>query len=213
MSWKSLLFEEAEEKKPAPKSTPGLSASMAMSIATAASASAPGSPFTAAPVVVLDESVYQRVFAKTDFDQTDVAKSIHHYFDTLPDTLDINAKFKIAMGQASKLDGITADKVLAAFDGLKTKLQAEQDGFANAVGDQNQKEVAGRQQKLQSINEQIAKLQQSITDLQTQSNQVSAELVDAQNKIANAQQQFGLATQRRSSEIDQQKAQFAALLK
>ena len=215
MSWKSFFVEE-EEKKPVSKPAPGLSASMAMSIATANAANVPsvsGSPFTAAAVVVLDESVYQRVFAKTDFDQTDVAKAIHRYFDALPDVLDTNTKFKTAMAQASKLDGVTADKVLAAFDGLKTKLQSEQDGFANAVGQQTQKEVSVRQQKLQDINDQIAKLTQSIVDLQGQSNTVSAELVDVQNKIANAQQQFGLATQRRSSEIDQQKAQFAALLK
>jgi ferredoxin len=166
MSWKSFFVEE-EEKKTVSKPAPGLSASMAMSIATANAANVPsvsGSPFTAAAAVVLDESVYQRVFAKTDFDQTDVAKAIHRYFDALPDVLDTNTKFKTAMAQASKLDGVTADKVLAAFDGLKTKLQSEQDGFANAVGQQTQKEVSVRQQKLQDINDQIAKLTQSIVE-------------------------------------------------
>jgi hypothetical protein len=180
--------------------------------AAAAPAMAP-SPFAVPGTTVLDEAVYQRIFKLTDFDQTDVGKAMHRYFDALPDTLDVNTKFKTALTQASRLDGITPDRVLAAFDGLKTTLQTESDRFAKIVDAQTKNEVTGRQQRIQQITDQIAQLQQQIADLQAQHTTVSAELVDAQGHITNAETQFHLATQRRNQEIDQQKAQFAALLR
>ncbi|MGC2233679.1 MAG: hypothetical protein WBA09_19435 [Candidatus Acidiferrum sp.] len=170
------------------------------------------SPFSVPATTVLDEAVYQKIFDRTNFDNTDVGRAMHRYFDALPDTLDVNTKFKTALMQAAKLDNITPDRVLADFDGLKAALQQESDRFAKVCDTQNTNEVVGRQQRLQQINDNIAKLTAQIADLQGQHTQVSGELVDAQTHIANAQTQMQLATTRRSQEIDQQKAQFAALL-
>lgn len=178
----------------------------------AAPAPAASSPFTVPSTVVVDETIYQRVHQKTDFDQTEVGRTVHKYYDALPQTLDINTRFKAALAQAGALDNITPDRVLAACDGLKAALQGEVDKFSRIVEGQNQNEVVGRQQHLQQINDQIAKLTQQIADLQQQHTQTSADLVDAQGKIANASTQFQLAVQRRANEIDQQKAQFTALL-
>jgi len=33
----------------------------------------------------------------------------------------LKTKFKMAIAQAAKLDGLTADKILATFDGLKNR--------------------------------------------------------------------------------------------
>lgn len=174
----------------------------------------PASPFAVPGTVVLDEAVYQRVFKLTDFDQTDVGKAVHKYYDALEGTgLDPNTRFKSALKQAGAIDGITADRVLATFDQLLSTLAAEGDKFGKIVEAQTQKEVVARQQHQQQISDQIAQLTQQIADLQAQHTQLSAELVDAQGKISNAQTQFGLASSRRSNEINQQKAQFAALLK
>jgi hypothetical protein len=170
------------------------------------------SPFLVPGSTVLDEAVYQRVLQKTDFDQTDVGRTIHKYYDALPDE-ESNQRFKRALAQATKLEGLTPDRVLAAFDGLKAALQQEGDRFAKNCDTRTQNEVTARQQRIQDISDQIAKLTQQIGDLQTQHTQISGELVEAQGKITNAQTQFQLAATRRSQEIDQQKAQFAALLK
>ena len=127
--------------------------------------------------------------------------------------LDPNTKFKTALGMAKKRDGLTADKVLATFDQLRAALKAESDKFATSVNNMVMKEVTARQVTLDTISATIAQKQKDIEALQQQHTQVNAELADAQTKVSNATTQFGLAAQRRSAEIDQQQAQFAALLK
>jgi hypothetical protein len=188
-------------------------AGLSPSVGTAPAMTPVASPFAVPGSTVLDEKVYQRVLGLTDFHASDVGQKVQRYYDALEEAgLDTATRLKTAVKQAAKLDGITPDQVLTAFDNLKAALQAESDKFARAVDAQNQKEVIGRQQQLQSISDNIARLQQQITDLQAQHTQVSAELADASNRIANAQTQMQLATARRASEIDQQKAQFAGLL-
>jgi hypothetical protein len=198
----------AAPAKPQPRNpSPASQADWGAGAGTASTAYAPPSPspFTVPGSGTLDEAVYERVKQKTDFDQTDVGRAVHKYYDDQPD--------KRALALAAKLDGLTADRILGAFDGLKTTLQQEGDRFAKTCDTQTRNEVTARQQQLQQINDQIAKLTQQIGDLQTQHTQVSGELGEAQSKVSNAQTQFQLAASRRGQEIDQQKAQFAALLR
>jgi hypothetical protein len=179
----------------------------------AGTAAAP-SPFSVPSTTVLDEAVYQRVLTKTNFDESAVGKVIHKYFDALEDSgMDVNARFKAAIKQAGKLDGVTPQQVLQSFDDLKNALQSEGNKFGQVVDGQTQKEVTSRQQTLQQIADEIAKKNQEIADLQAQHTQLSTELVDAQGRIANAQTQMQLAISRRAQEIDTQKAQFAGLLR
>jgi hypothetical protein len=182
--------------------------------ASAAPATDTNSPFAVPGTVVLDDAVYQRVLDKTNFEKTQPGQIIHKYYEALEESgMDANARFKTAMKQASKLEGVTADKVLQTFDDLKTALQAEGDKFARAVDNQSQKEIVGRQQRLQQISDQISQLTQQQNDLQTQHTQISAELADANNQVTSAQTQMQLAMSRRSQEIDTQKAQFTGLLR
>jgi hypothetical protein len=211
--------ESTETQKPgpaAPKARPVPAASFSMGAGASPSfapTSPTTSPFAIGGAAVLDEAVYQKVLAKTNFDSTPVGQVIHKYYDALDGTpLDVNTKFKTAITQAQKLDGLTPDHILQAFDDLLTTLQKEGDNFQRAADGLTQREVTSRQQTLQSITDQIAKLTQQIADLQTQHTQVSGELADAQTKVANGSTQFGLASQRRAQEIQQQKAQFQALL-
>lgn len=177
-----------------------------------ATAPAMNSPFSIPSNIVPDEAMYQRILKATDFDQSAVGKAVHKYYDALPASLDNNTRFKAALAQAATLDKITSDQVLLAFDQLKQALADEGRKFGSAVANQTTKEVVGRQQNLDQINNQITQLTKQIADLQTQHTQISAELADATNKIANNQQQFTLASDRRGHELDQQKATFAALL-
>jgi hypothetical protein len=165
-----------------------------------------GSPFVVPTAVIVDENVYKRLLERTNFDSTEVGKVIHRYFDALEDSgLDTSMRFKSAMSQASKLDGVTSDKILAAFDTLKLMLQANAEDFSKSAKANENKEIVTRQNRLQEIANQISRLEQERT-------QVTAELSSAQNDHSSTVQQFNLAAQRRSTEIDNQKMQFTALL-
>lgn len=212
-----MTEDETETQKPgpaAPKAKPAPAASFSMGATPSFAPTAPStSPFAIGGAAVLDEAVYQKVLAKTNFDQTPVGQVIHRYYDALDGTpLDTNTKFKTAIAQAQKLDGLTPDHILQAFDDLLASLQKEGDNFQRAADGLTQREVTSRQQTLQQISDQINTLTSQIADLQTKHTQVSGELADAQTKVANGSAQFGLASQRRAQEIQQQKASFQALL-
>jgi hypothetical protein len=86
-----------------------------------------------AGVVPDNDSVYQTLLAKTDFESTTTAGTIHKFLDPLkaiPDTvMPTNVKFKTAVLQASAQAGLTEDGILGTFDTLKAKLQQEKDAF------------------------------------------------------------------------------------
>jgi len=163
-----------------------------------------------AGVVADNDSVYQMILAKTDFEKTDVAVTIHKFLDPLkaiPDTvMPSNVKFKTAVLQASAQAGLNEDGILSAFDKLEAQLEEEKNTFTGKAQQFADHEVAGRQNRIRQISDQIANLQQELAKLST-------ELVEAQGKAAHAQGQFEAAIQRRASEIAQQKTLYATLLK
>jgi len=175
----------------------------------------PAQPLTyAAPIdtgmVPDSDAVYQTLLAKTDFETTSVASTIHKFLDPLkaiPDTvMPANIKFKTAVLQATAQAGLTEEGILGAFETLKSKLQQEKDAFGGKAQLFSAKEVKGRQDQIQQITEQISGLQQELARL-------SNELVEAQGKSTRAQSQFEAAVQRRGSELEQQKALYASLLR
>jgi len=163
-----------------------------------------------AGVVPDSDSVYQTLLAKTDFESSSAAATIHKFLDPLkaiPDTvMPSNVKFKTAVIQATAQAGLTEDGILGTFDTLKGTLQQEHDAFGQKAQQFAAREVAGRQDQIQKISAQITELQQELARL-------SNELVDAQGKATHAQSQFEAAVQRRSSELEQQRALYASLLK
>ena len=211
------LKEAAFEDEPAPpeKHTPAPAAPAFSSFAApppSASADAPV-PYALpidAGVVPDSDAVYQTLLAKTDFESTPTAATIHKFLDPLkaiPDTvMPSNVKFKTAVIQATAQAGITQDGILATFDTLTAKLQQEKDAFSGKSQQFAAREVAGRQDQIQKISAQITQLQQQLA-------QLSNELVDAQGKATHAQSQFEAAVQRRGSELEQQKALYTSLLK
>jgi hypothetical protein len=157
-----------------------------------------------------DDSAYQRLLSRTNFEATDVASTIHKFLDPLkaiPDSvMPPNIKFKTAVVQAGAQAGLTEESVLTAFDRLKAQLQQEQDAFAEKARQFEAREISSRQDRIGQITNQISTLQQELANL-------SGELVAAQGKSTRAQSQFTAAAQRRAMEIEQQKAQYASLLK
>jgi hypothetical protein len=210
---KSVAFEE-EPPKPEQHTPPPA--------ASAFSAPAPPPAFESAPspvpyalpidagVVPDNDSVYQTLLSKTDFESSPTAATIHKFLDPLkaiPDTvMPSNIKFKTAVLQASAQAGLTADAILGTFDTLTAKLQQEHDSFGQKAQQFAAREVSGRQDQIQKITEQITELQQELARL-------SNELVEAQGKATHAQSQFEAAVQRRGSELEQQKALYTSLLK
>jgi len=160
------------------------------------------------------EHVYQRILAKTNFSSTQVAATIHKYLDPLSaiPTLDERTRFKTAVVQAKAQEGLTQEKILATFDGLKVALQNEQESFAASAEATKQQEIANRQKKVQEITDAITQKQKEVAQLQQRLSETTTELVGAQGKIQRAESQFTIAAQRRALEIDQEKAKYLSLL-
>jgi len=171
-------------------------------------------PVSNQPMGEETEHVYQRILAKTSFEATQVAATIHKYLDPLSviSSLDERTRFKTAVIQAKAQEGLTQEKILATFDGLKVALQNEQESFAASAAATKQREIADRQQKVQEVTDAIAQKQKEIAQLQQRLSQVTTELVGAQGKIQRAESQFTIAAQRRALEIDQEKAKYVSLL-
>jgi uncharacterized coiled-coil protein SlyX len=160
------------------------------------------------------EHVYQRILAKTNFNATQVAATIHKYLDPLSaiPSLDERTRFKTAVIQAKAQEGLSQEKILATFDGLKVALQNEQESFAASAATTKQHEIDDREKKTQEIGDAIAQKQKEIAQLQQRLSDVTTELVGAQGKIQRAESQFTIAAQRRALEIDQEKAKYVSLL-
>jgi len=160
------------------------------------------------------EHVYQRILAKTNFNATQVAATIHKYLDPLSSiaSLDERTRFKTAVVQAKAQEGLSQEKILATFDGLKVALQNEQESFAASAAATKQREIDDRQKKVQEVTDAIAQKQKEIAQLQQRLTDVTNELVGAQGKIQRAESQFTIAAQRRALEIDQEKAKYVSLL-
>ena len=211
-SIKHLAFED-EPPKATPNATPATPAAaspvQAMEIPSAAPLVTPMQPIDTG-VVPDNDAAYRKILSKTDFEGTDVAAAIHKYLEPLkaiPDTvMPPNVKFKTAVLQAKAQSGLTEDGILSAFDTLKARLQQEESAFDEKEKQFVAREITGRQDRISQITAQITQLQQELA-------QLSNELVEAQGKSAHAQGQFAAASQRRIGEIEQQKAQYAALLK
>jgi hypothetical protein len=160
------------------------------------------------------EHVYQKILAKTNFSNTQVAITIHKYMDPLSaiPSMDERMKFKTAVIQAKAQEGLTQEKILATFDGLKVALQNEQESFTSAAESMKNQEIVNRQKKVQEITDAIAAKQKEIAQLQQRLSDVTNELTGAQGKIQRAESQFTIAAQRRALEIDQEKAKYLNLL-
>jgi len=160
------------------------------------------------------ERVYQKILAKTNFESTQVAATIHKYLDPLSaiPSLDERTRFKTAVVQAKAQEGLTQEKILATFDGLKVALQNEQESFASSAQSTRQREIDDRQKKVQDVTDAIAQKQKEISQLQQRLSDMTTELVGAQGKIQRAESQFAIAAQRRALEIDQEKAKYVNLL-
>ncbi len=171
-------------------------------------------PATAQPMSEETEHVYQRILAKTNFNATQVASTIHKYLDPLSEipSLDERTRFKTAVIQAKAQEGLSKEKILATFDGLKIALQNEQESFAASAAATKQREIDDRQKKVQEVTDAIAQKQKEIAQLQQRLSDVTTELVGAQGKIQRAESQFTIAAQRRALEIDQEKAKYISLL-
>jgi hypothetical protein len=171
-------------------------------------------PVSTQPMSEETEHVYQRILAKTDFNATQVAQIIHKYLDPLAQiaALDERTRFKTAVVQAKAQEGLTQEKILATFDGLKVALQNEQESFSASASATKQREIDDRQKKVQEVTDAIAQKQREISQLQQRLSEYTTDLVGAQGKIQRAESQFAIAVQRRALEIDQEKAKYASLL-
>jgi hypothetical protein len=149
---------------------------------------------------------YQNLLKKTNFDSTEAGKTLQKYLHPLESVpLDPGTKNKMALAQAREIEGLTADKVLATFDGLKVTLKQEEDHFNDLMSQAQAKEVDGRQAQINSLSEEINAKQAQLV-------QLSTDMASMQNKIQQKKMEFSSAVQTRASELDQQKAHYQGIL-
>ncbi len=215
-SIKHVIIEDddpkAEAKPQAHPQTPAETASPTAVPVAASPASYPA--MSVQPMSEEVEHVYQKILAKTNFESTQVAATIHKYLDPLSavPSLDERTRFKTAVVQAKAQEGLTQEKILATFDGLKVALQNEQESFAASAEATKQREINDRQKHVQEVTDAIAQKQKEIAQLQQRLSEMTTDLVGAQGKIQRAESQFTIAAQRRALEIDQEKAKYLSLL-
>jgi len=204
---------QAQHAQPRIEMAPAVAVPVAVPADSAAS-QAPYQTMSGQPMSEETEHCYQRILAKTNFAATQVAVTIHKYLDPLSaiPSLDERMKFKTAVIQAKAQEGLSQEKILATFDGLKVALQNEQESFAASAEATKQHEIAERQKKVQEITDAISQKQKEVAQLQQRLAEVTTELVGAQGKIQRAESQFTIAAQRRALEIDQEKAKYVSLL-
>ena len=212
-SIKHAIIED-DDPRPDSKSQVHPQASSATAPAATTSCSAPRPTMLAQPMSEEVQHVYQRILAKTNFDSTQIAATIHKYLDPLVaiPSLDERTRFKTAVIQAKAQEGLTQEKILATFDGLKVALQNEQESFTASAQATKEREIADRQKRVQEATDEIARKQSEIAELQQQLTEMTGELLGAQSKIQRAESSFAAAVQRRTAEIDQEKAKYASLL-
>jgi predicted RNase H-like nuclease (RuvC/YqgF family) len=213
---KHAIIEDDPDPK-ATNSNQGVSEAKATCVPPAAHEAAPTPVVPSTSFGALSEEtehVYKKILAKTDFQSTPVAATIHKYLDPLSaiPSMDERTKFKTAVVQARAQEGLTQEKILATFDGLKVALQNEQESFAATAEATKDQEITNRQKKVQEITGAIGAKQREISQLQQQLAQMSTDLVEAQGKIQRAESQFTIAAQRRAVEIDQEKGKYVSLL-
>jgi uncharacterized coiled-coil protein SlyX len=223
---KHVIIEDDDPKpegqNPHPPAHTEAASAVAAPVAVPAGSAVPQSSYQASsyqtmsgqPMSEETEHCYQRILAKTNFAATQVSATIHKYLDPLSaiPALDERTKFKTAVIQAKAQEGLSQEKILATFDGLKVALQNEQESFAASAEATKQHEIAERQKKVQEITDAIAQKQKEVAQLQQRLSEVTNELVGAQGKIQRAESQFTIAAQRRALEIDQEKAKYVSLL-
>jgi outer membrane murein-binding lipoprotein Lpp len=210
----SLVVETDEETpKPAAKPAAGAPAThpafhfdSSGNIPSTFPAPATASPFAVPTAAVVDENIYQSVLKKTSFDDTPVGKAVKKYFDALEGVIpDQTQRFRAAIGQAQKLENITPDQVLQTFDSLQAALDRDAQGFQQVAAGVEAREITARKNKIDDLSTQV-------TNLNSQIAQLSSDLADQTQKHSSTVTQYGLAQQRRATEIAQQKQQFASLL-
>src|SRR5260370_32168480 len=104
------------------------------------------------------EHVYQRILAKTNFNTTQVAATIHKYLDPLSaiPSLDERTRFKTAVIQSKAQEGLAQEKILATFDGLTVALHNDQESITASASATKQREIDDLQKKRQESGDAIA---------------------------------------------------------
>jgi hypothetical protein len=165
----------------------------------------PPQVYTPTVMAPVDNDIYRNLLEKTDFNSTLVGKVLVSKLDLLKETpLDERTKLVTAL-KIGSAENLNAQSILSTFDTLIQTLQTESDNFNKSAQSALDKEVTGRQTKLQEIANQI-------TDLQRQQTQISSDLIDQQGKIQHGQMMFKSAFSNRSLELENQKAHFSSLL-
>ncbi len=196
MDIKHLFFEEEQVSPPIKPHNLGVTTAKSL-IGSVPSPSDTGSSTKA----------YQRLANIVSFESTDYGALFTKYLTPLLSLpIEEHAKYKAALAQASAQEGLTAEKILATFDGLKTVLQGEVAHFEETASTMEKNDIADKQN-------QLTELDNKIHELQSQRESLSIEVNTSKQRINKVRTEFSAAVDKLSHELENQKAHYAGLLK
>lgn len=171
-----------------------------------------------------DSPAYQRLLRNTDKKNLPSYDQVQRFMKPLEGVIaEEGLRFRAALAQASAASSIAMDGFktgfLADLDSLFVKLDAEKQAFEAFTEQKVQKEIKGTEAKIADLNQkqatvqdQIARLQASIQDFDTQREGFQSDIHSTQLSINKAVQDFHDAYDRRRSELERQKAEYQTLL-
>lgn len=158
--------------------------------------------------------VYDSLREATDFEKTDVYATIQKYLTPLSSIkLDDRSLFQIAVKQATAQEGLSVEKILATFDGLKLVLAEQKDKFESAANSYEAREVLGRAQQIADLQNAIQKKQAELQSLLDDNTRLQSEMGTAKSKAQQTRTAFSTAMSTRSMELDQEKKRYENLIK
>ncbi len=161
-----------------------------------------------------DGEMYTKILGKTGFESTEAGAIISKYLSSMEGIpMDANMKLKMAATQAQKLDHLTPDAILAAFDEMKTLLTHEREVFAQGANSIKEQQIDAREAQIQQSTQDLIAAQKRVSELQQTLATLQTELAQAQSNLANVQAQFTAAATRREGEITQERDRVASILK
>lgn len=211
MSWTDLIWEKSIDnpanKNDCPECGVGLPAhdprcKLASPTAPTRVIRADPPPYVspATPPVITSGPIYGRLLDRTRFEDTDAGKVYAKYYAKLSRITDEGQRRATAIDLAAS-ENVDRAAIVAAFDGLASRLQDESTNFSQASQARLQKECLDPGKRVAEIESQIAQLQQEKAKLE-------ASIQPATDAIRAVEAQFDAAWKRRKQELDAEKASF-----
>src|SRR5260370_26773136 len=177
-------------------------------------ASRPHDPASAyVPMGTRDNQFYARLAKQTDLTAVPELAKIEAFAAPLSSVITDKAlRYKAALATAQSQGGLTKDAILKEFDALLNVLNSSATTFNKQTDEVSRTEVDAKIAQIGDINEAIQQKQKEIAGLQQQVKSMQSQTEVSRAKLQEAKNNFAAALERRRAEIQQQRKEFEIIL-